>query len=37
MKTILTGQQNDIIPLGLILLQDAVGQMDYLIYQFENC
>jgi hypothetical protein len=30
MKAMLTGQQNNFIPLGLILLQNAVGQMDYL-------
>jgi len=37
MKAILTGQQNNIIPFGFILLQNAVGQMDYLSYQFEKC
>jgi hypothetical protein len=37
MKAILTGEQNNFIPLGLILLQDAVGRMDYLSYQFEKC
>jgi hypothetical protein len=26
-----------LIQLGLILLPNAVGQMDYLSYQFENC
>jgi hypothetical protein len=37
MTAILTGQQNNLIPLGLILLQNVVAQMDYLSYQFENC
>jgi len=37
MRAILTGEQNNLIPLGLILLQNAAAQTDYLSYQFENC
>jgi hypothetical protein len=29
MKAILTGQQSDVILLGLILLQNVVGKMDF--------